>query len=146
MLSLERRMVRCTLERRSAMGALHSTKTRGGEARSRPKGTVRCTARYKEYLHPLVLGAAPAFARCPPRAQHIGGLAVDAVRRVDTQHAVYHLVHAGRAHPGVHRGNLGWDVASDQQVRGDGVASRVARLEYAVHFADGEGVGDWGLG
>src|SRR6266566_1948902 len=58
-------------------------------------------------LHPLVLGPAPPFARRPPRAQHIRGLAVDAVRGVYAQGALRHLVHSRRAHPGVELGHRG---------------------------------------
>src|SRR5439155_18793045 len=56
-------------------------------------------------LHPLVLGPAPPFARRPPRAQHIRGLAVDAVRGVHAQGTLRHLVHSRRAHPGVELGH-----------------------------------------
>ena len=48
-------------------------------------------------LHRAILGPAAALARRPARAEHVGGLAVDAVRRVDPELVAHPLVDAGRA-------------------------------------------------
>src|SRR3989442_14580119 len=60
----------------------------GGGARGGRLGTV-LIGQYlmRGRLHPFVLGPAPPFPRRPPRAQHIRGLAVDAVRGVPPQRA-----------------------------------------------------------
>src|SRR5262245_40362093 len=89
-------------------------------------------------LHAAVLRAAPPLARRPARAEDVGRLAADAVGRVDAELAVGDLVDAGRAEARVERGGRGVDVPADDQVRGDVVARRVARLEDRVDLADRE--------
>src|SRR6266566_1145976 len=89
-------------------------------------------------LHPLVLGPAPPFARRPPRAQHIRGLAVDAVRGVHAQGALRHLVHSRRAHPGVELGHRGGHVLPDYQMDGNRIARRIAGLEDPIDFGESQ--------
>ncbi len=65
-------------------------------ARNTPNGAASgCAA--DGALHPLIRRPRSSLARCPARPQYVGGLAVDAVGRVDRELAVLHLVHARRA-------------------------------------------------
>src|SRR5688572_22327008 len=57
--------------------------------------------------HLLISGPGPPLAGKPARPEHVGRLAVDAVRRVDDQRAATGLIDAGGAQRGVERGDLG---------------------------------------
>src|SRR5262249_48284325 len=87
-------------------------------------------------LHPLVLRPAAALSRGPARSQHVRGLAVYAVRRVDPQAAVRRFVYARRTNVGVEPRNLDWYVPARNQVARNGIASRVPRLEHRIDLAD----------
>lgn len=57
--------------------------------------------------HPPVSRSTPSLAGRPPRPQHVRGLAVHAVGRVDPQLVAVHLVDAGRAHVHIELAGLG---------------------------------------
>src|SRR5690606_28377196 len=98
--------------------------------------------------HPLVGRTAAPLPRQPAGAEHVGGLAVHAVWRIDDQLPTGQLVHGGGTHVLVEHGNLRRNVGAHDEVRWDVVAGLVARLEDRVHFAEGQlAVGDeWGGG
>src|SRR6266568_2744616 len=89
-------------------------------------------------LHPLVLWPAPALPGGPAGAQYVSRLTVHTVGRVDAQHAVNFLVHAGRTDVRVEAGQLGRDVFPDDEVRRNRVARRVAGFEHGVDLAERE--------
>src|SRR5689334_24121142 len=62
----------------------------------------------------------------PPRAQHVRGLAVDAVRGVYAKGALRQLVHSRRAHPGVELGHRDRDRKSTR------LNSSHSSISYAV--------------
>ena len=76
----------------------------GAETQGSPRASEFCWRRMTSLLRatqrgfpPHMLrycGPAPALARRPPRAEHVGGLAVDAVGGVDPELVAHPLVHA----------------------------------------------------
>src|SRR5438445_12056814 len=88
--------------------------------------------------HPVVPGPASPLAGGPARPKHVSGLAVDAIGRVNPEHTVGQLVYPRGAHVRIELGDWGGDIAPHDEVRRDGVARRIPRLEDGVHLTDGE--------
>src|SRR5687767_2511351 len=89
-------------------------------------------------LHAPIAGTAAAFAGCPARADDVRRLAVDAVRRVHDELVTIAFVDAGRTDVRVELGDLRRNIRTDDEMRGNRVARRVARLEDRIELREGE--------
>ena len=89
-------------------------------------------------LHLLIRWPGAALPRCPARPQHIGRLAIDAVRGVHNQLVPAPLVHPCRADMLVELCYLRRDVTANEQVLGDVVPRLVSGAKDRIHLAEGE--------
>src|SRR2546428_7240496 len=88
--------------------------------------------------HPFVPGPASPLAGGPARPKHVSGLAVDAIGRVNPEHTVGQLVYPRGAHLRIELSDWGGDIAPHDEVRRDGVARAIPRLEEAGRLTDRE--------
>src|SRR5262245_9877709 len=91
-----------------------------------------------DYSHLTILRSASAFSRRPPRTNHVGGFAVDAIGGIHYEPAVNALIYACRAHVHVKLGDVRRHVLRRDEVRRNVVARCVSRFEIRVELAEGQ--------